>query len=105
MTFTVAVERKSPDEQFAAEDIKLFHGECGGGEITRSSRHHYWELQCKRCHLTEYLPVSNDGTALLMKTAVDGESRKMKGQSFANPTSTHKRGHVYDRYIYAIPKT
>jgi hypothetical protein len=87
MTFTVAVERKSPDEQFTADDIELFHEECGGGKISRSSigQAGYasspasWALQCNRCHTTEYLPVSEAGTALLMKTAVDGKSRKMKG--------------------------
>jgi hypothetical protein len=35
MTFTVGVERKSPNEQFEPKDIKFFHQECGGGEIIR----------------------------------------------------------------------
>jgi hypothetical protein len=92
MTFTVAVEPKPPDEQFAAEDIKLFHQECGGGAIT--SNEHWipdapynerhligemcWQLHCRRCHTNAFVRVSKDGTALLMKTGIDGESRKIQ---------------------------
>jgi hypothetical protein len=75
--FTVAVERKTPDEQFTAEGIKLFHQECGGGAITISMDIRYWTLRCIRCHTETSVPVSKDGTALLMKTAIDGGSRKI----------------------------
>jgi hypothetical protein len=75
--FTVAVERKAPDEQFTAEDIKLFHQECGGGAITISMDISHWRLHCIRCHTKTSVPVSKDGTALLMKTAIDGGSRKI----------------------------
>jgi hypothetical protein len=93
MTFTVAVERKPPDEQFAAEDIKLFHEECGGGEITRSNDCG-WLLRCKRCHISINVEVSKDGTALLMKTATDGKTHKIK---------SHYEGK--EEEIVAVPRT
>lgn len=95
MTFTVVVERKSPDEQFTADGIKLFHQECGGGQITRTGDegHTDWKLHCRRCRTSAFVEVSKDGTALLMKTAIDGESRQIK-----------KRGH-WDDDILAIART
>jgi hypothetical protein len=98
MTFTVAVERRSPDEQFKAEGIKLFHQECGGGEITRrdegpAGEPDHWSLQCRRCHVIVNARVSKNGTALLMKTAIDGESREIE------------KYYDLEDDIYAIPRT
>jgi hypothetical protein len=108
MAFTVAVESKSPDEQCTADDIKLFHQECGGGEITRSEEEirggvenkptgaAYWQLHCKRCHTNALVRASNNGTALLMKTATDGESREIQ---------QYVKDFIREDKIYAIPRT
>ncbi len=66
MTFTIAVERKSSDEQFTANDIKLFHQECGGGEITISGKVGGWGLYCRRCQMEGSVERSGAGTVLFI---------------------------------------
>lgn len=78
MIFTIAVAKKEKREEFIAEDLKLFHEECGGGPIDTSYHLSQWNLRCKRCNVSISIRISINGTALLGRTAIDGERREVE---------------------------
>lgn len=90
MTFTIAVAKKEKGEEFIAEDLKLFHEECGGGPIEKEfSDYGYWKLKCNRCSMQTFVMVSENGTALLGRTAIDGERREIE------PSSSEQKEKIY----------
>ena len=53
--FTVEVEAKDSDDDFAFDDLVMFHQECLGGRIKitapYSIRFDPWSLRCTRCNV------------------------------------------------------
>lgn len=79
ITFHVRVETLARDD-FAANDLRLFHQECGGGPIRRSGEAD-WCLYCTRCHLDVWVVRTLEGNAALARTAIDGETRSIEALS------------------------
>lgn len=79
MAFSVYVVQKLPDEEFSWADLQLLHGECNGGRVKLDSQvSRGWQLQCDRCHVLVQVAISEQGSATLMKTVTDGETRKIR---------------------------
>ncbi len=94
MSFTIEVEPVKSHQDFSISDLKLHHAECGGGLISgvelssaavnaasdlypKEESSEFWRLQCTRCGVRNSISVSEAGTALIAKTALDGEERSL----------------------------
>ena len=91
MSFTIEVEPVESHQDFSISDLKLHHAECGGGLLEESraaviaandiyaqeESSEFWRLQCTRCGVRNSIRVSEAGTALIAKTALDGEERSL----------------------------
>jgi hypothetical protein len=77
MEFTITVQKKAADEDFRLEHLDLRHDECMGGRIEIRGLSDRWTLACLRCHLSTFIPISEEGSVALMKTAVDGSRRQL----------------------------
>jgi len=77
--FTVVVGKKNGEEEFSPKDLELFHEECNGGSvfIEVNVKNGWWHLSCERCKDSPDVLISNYGTTLLTRTAMDGEEREI----------------------------
>lgn len=80
MKLTIAVSPKTADDDFSFGDLKLFHPECGGGVITTTydKSNDVWHYLCKRCGVSGSLSVDSQHTIVVIQTALDGKSRKIR---------------------------
>ena len=77
--FTIEVAPVEGDQQFRVPDLTLYHGECGGGVLKGDSDFQvYWTRNCQRCGMMTRIQVSDIGTALLARTAIDGKQRAIE---------------------------
>jgi len=77
MQLTIQVEPVNPDQDFTLNQLKLHHGECGGGLIKGKDdgNKFFWDIRCSRCGIINSIRITADGTAAIAKTAIDGEQR------------------------------
>ncbi len=87
MIFTIQLERVEDRPGLTLNDLKAFHGECGGGrhELSYSSGDEeipsHWYFTCKRCELNVVLRGGTIGEALfVLKTAIDGQRRELRAE-------------------------
>jgi len=87
--FTIEVERKEKDEEFDPEHLKLFHKECYGGKVEARVEpvgasvlplEYEVRVRCQRCGECVKLPYSllQEIRGSIVKTAIDGEERKIR---------------------------
>lgn len=94
MGFTVEVEKKGKDEDFAFSGLKMWHQECYGGALVQAQKQDsevlggfrfdstsdtggptLWTLACRRCGASTWLKDSD--VLDIVKTAIDGQKRSL----------------------------
>ena len=108
--FTIEVKKKEKNEEFTFEDLEMFHGECGGGQIKQKPYHtheseivctglikpyckcsyssspvvrNFWILTCQRCHISMEIEVEPEFQILeVIATAINGQERHITEKMF-----------------------
>jgi len=74
---------KNEESSFTLKDLKMFHGACGGGEITivndKANDADRWNCTCLRCRRNFFLWPSV--AASISLTAIDGKDRDIHHDS------------------------
>jgi hypothetical protein len=92
--FTIEVEKRRKDEDFAFSGLKMWHQECYGGALVQAQkqdsevlggfrfdstsdtdRSTLWTLACRRCGASTWL--KDDEVLDIVKTAIDGQKRRL----------------------------
>ena len=93
--FTIEVKKKKKDEEFSFKDLEIFHKECMGGRILVSTQKikeqrvylnivdlNIYVFECKRCGRKVGVDIDSYNPEYIIKTAIDGQERKIKGFIF-----------------------
>lgn len=77
--FTIEVKKREPNEKFSLGDLKMWHKECTGGEITYNLSSDWDELSllCGRCHAYRKVELSEEDRIAIARLAVEGGEVKL----------------------------